>query len=241
MDRRVTEAEGGRPVPGRPRVSFRSSLTAEENARADAALVRSGGSGGRVASLTDRSVSVGVGVRGPAPYLLRARRVGLAVVRRTSGGTAVVHGPGDLAWSVVVPRRDPRAGPDFVRAYGRLGAGVVRFLARRGIVASWEPSPGLSAEYCLLGPRGHALAVGDRILGGAAQHATATSLLHHGIVPLEVDRPLIAGIFGWDSPGPADRLIGMRELGIADPSETLGRDLAAALEVELAPPGSSAD
>ncbi len=240
MGRRVTEAEGDRPVLARPRVSFGPSRTAEENARADASLVRSGGSGGCVTSLSDRSVSVGVGVRGAPPYLRRARRLGLAVVRRTSGGTAVVHGPGDLAWSLVVPRRDPRAGPDFVRAYGRLGAGVVRFLARRGIVASWQPSPGLSAEYCLLGSRGYALAVGDRILGGAAQHATATSLLHHGIVPLEVDRPLIARLFGWDSPGPADRLTGLRELGIADPIETLGRDLAAALDVELAPPGPSA-
>lgn len=229
--RSVDRAQSGGAVTAD--VDLALGLTTQENLRADAELARSSRPRGRVAVLTDRAVSVGVGVPASAGYLARAERLGLSVARRQSGGTAVVHAPGDLAWSLALPRGDPWVGRDFVRAYGRLGAGATRFLRERGFAAGWVASPGLSPDYCLLAASGEVLSVNGLVVGGAAQRATAGTLVHHGVLPLTVDRPLIGGLFGLPTPGPADRLGSLRELGLADAPEALARSLAAALAAEL--------
>lgn len=143
-------------------------------------------------------VSVGVGVSRAAPFLARARGRGLPVVRRHTGGTALLHLPGDLLWCVVLPRTDPRIARGFVHAYELLGAPVVEFLRGLGVASSWEEPPGLSEEYCTLGRRGRVLKVGDRVVGGAAQHATGAAVLHHGTISWGTDRPLAVELFGTE-------------------------------------------
>ncbi len=206
--------------------------TCAANLAADEALLRRGVRARRVAVLADRALSVGVGVAPSAPYLVRAQAAGLPVVRRSTGGTGVIHGAGDLAWSIVLPRDDPTVGRDFVRAYGRLGRGVVRFLGEHGLSAEWAPPPGIAPDYCLLSGRGQVLALGDRILGGAAQHLSRTALLHHGIVPLDVDRESIARVFGLTATGAGERLTSLRGLGITDEPEALAEQLDRAIARE---------
>ena len=189
----------------------------------------------RVAVLTDRAVSVGVGVREGEAYLARAAKEGLPAVRRTTGGTGLLHGPGDLAWSIVLPRSDPRVGSDFVRAYARLGGGVVRFLSERGADCRWSDPPGTDPEYCLLSARGLVLTHGGQVLGGAAQHLAGGALLHHGILPLEVDRPLLRRIFRLSATAAA-RLTSLREVGVTGAPEELAWKLAARLSDALAHP-----
>ncbi len=184
--------------------------------------LREGRPSARVAAVVGpRALSVGVAVSDREGYLVRARSEGLAVVRRGSGGTALLHLPGDLLWSVVLPRSDSRVGHDFVRGYERLGAAVVEVLRSVGLSASWAEPPGLSEEYCPLGSRGKVLLAESRVLGGAAQHATAGALLHHGAIAVEVDRPTLDRLFLWSGPSPAARLGGLRELGVSAPVEEL--------------------
>jgi len=208
-----------------------------EDVRADEALLRTGGPVVRVAVLADRALSVGVGVPDQATYLARARAEGIAVVRRSSGGTGVLHAPGDLAWSVVLPRDDPLVGRDFVNAYDRLGRGVVRFLQARGGTARWDPAPGISEYCCLLGSRGRVLTVDGRVLGGAAQHASRAALLHHGILPYRLDRPVLARLFDLEWPGPVDRLVGLDDLGLPRPSASTARSLGETIAHELSSAG----
>jgi lipoate-protein ligase A len=209
-------------------------LSCPEEFAADERLLRRGEPAVRVSVLDGPAVSYGVGVREDADYLARARGDGVPVARRTSGGTGVLHAPGDLAWSLVIPRADPLVGRDFVRGYSRLGAGVVRFLARVGISATWEPAPGLTPDYCVLGPRGQVLSVGPHVLGGAAQHLSRTALLHQGMIPLTVDRERIARLFAIPDLGWTARLTGLRELGVTAPPRELADQLAAALVRDLA-------
>jgi len=188
----------------------------------------------RVAVLTDRAVSYGVGVHPDSSFLGRSAKDGVPTVRRTTGGSGLLHAPGDLAWSIVLPRTDPRVGRDFVRAYPRLGEGVVRFLAERGVPSKWSDPPGTDPEYCLLSARGLVLKHDDRILGGAAQHLAGRALLHHGILPLEpLDRPLMRRLFGLSS-GAVGQLTSLRELGVEGPAEQLAWKLAARLSDTLA-------
>jgi len=208
-------------------------VTCAEDVRTDEVILRRGVPAVRVAVLTDRAVSYGVGVHAEAAFLGRSTKEGVPTVRRTTGGSGLLHAPGDLAWSIVLPRADPRVGRDFVRAYPRLGEGVVRFLAERGVSSRWADPPGTDPEYCLLSGRGLVLKHEERILGGAAQHLAGRALLHHGIIPLEnLDRPLLRRLFGLSS-GTVSQLTSLRELGVEGQAEELAWKLAACLSDTL--------
>ena len=206
-----------------------SGILCADSVREDEALLRSGRPAVRVAVLGDQALSVGAGTSRVAGCLARAAAEGIPVVRRSSGGTGVLHAIGDLAWSIVLPRAHPLVGRDFVRSYDRLGQGTTRFATTLGLAAVWEAAPGLSEDCCLLGGRGQILSVGGKILGGAAQHVTGRALLHHGILPYRIDRKAQCRVFALESPGPGDRLTDLRELGVTAPLERLARALAEAI------------
>ncbi|MGA7475990.1 MAG: hypothetical protein WBW47_02080 [Thermoplasmata archaeon] len=203
-------------------------VTCSENIRTDEVILRRGVPAVRAAVLTDRAVSYGVGVHPEAAYLVRAAKAGVPTVLRATGGTGLLHAPGDLAWSIVLPRADPRVGNDYVHAYSRLGEGVVRFLSQRGVAAKWVDPPGADPDYCLLSARGSVLSHQEKVLGGAAQHLAGGALLHSGIVPLELDRDLLRKLFGL-SPKALERLTSLRELGVEGTPEELAWKLAAGL------------
>jgi lipoate-protein ligase A len=214
-------------------VSVDDEVTCAEEFAADERALRLGGPSVRVAVLSEIAVSFGAGVREDAAYLSRARSSGLPVVRRNSGGTGVLHAPGDLAWSVVLPRKDPRVGRDFVRAYARLGAGAVVFLGRYGVTAEWVAPPNLSPDVCVLSGRGRVLAGGPRIFGGAAQHLSGSALLHQGMIHGSVDRALVSRLFDISDPAVTGRMVGLRELGVTAPPSLLAPELAAELRRRL--------
>lgn len=143
-------------------------------------------------------------------------------------------GAGDLAWAVILPRTDPRVGGRFCSAYAPLGAGVVDWLARSGIGARWRASTGTEPELCLLGPRGEVLESEGRVLGGAAQHVTGTTLLHEGIVLSRVRRDRLGSIFDLPRSRLETALVGLRELGAGSDASAAAEELSTALAASLA-------
>ncbi|HLN50856.1 MAG: biotin/lipoate A/B protein ligase family protein [Thermoplasmata archaeon] len=211
------------------------SISIAENFDSDERLLRSERSAVRVGVLLDRAVSFGVGVSRSAPFLARAASDAIPTIRRSTGGSGLLHLPGDLVWSIVLPRADPRVGRDFLRAYSRLGRGAVRFLDRCGLPAAWKPAPGSAAEYCTLSERGEVLFVRDRIVGGAAQHLTGSSLLHQGTISTDLDRPMIHRLFDLRPSGPAGQLDSLRGLGVRTDPQVLAAGLLEALRTEIGP------
>jgi lipoate-protein ligase A len=212
-----------------PPTSFRGVLDRHEE------LLRRGRPAVHVAPLGGTVVSYGVGVPERAAFLRRAELRGIPTVRRPSGGAGVLHRDGDLVWGVVLPRSDPRAGRDFARAYGRLGAGLVAALAELGQPADWVPAPGLSEEYCPLGHLGQVLALRTGFVSAAAQHLTATALLHHGTLSLEVDRSLVADLFAVPDAADVRRLSDLREAGVKEPVDRLAARVARCLTASFGP------
>ena len=155
-----------------------------------------GEAGARAAIARSAAVSLGVSYRPPERIREEAQRRGWPVLRRTTGGTAVLHLPGDLLWSVVLPTTHPVVGRGFVRAYDRLGAPIAEALRSAGVPASWGTAFALSDDVCLLGRRGQALRAGERAIGGAAQHLAGGRLLHHGVVLGARSVELLAGLLG---------------------------------------------
>lgn len=195
--------------------------TAADVLRGDEARLAEGQLAVRVGLFSNAAVSVGVSQRDVGELEGRAEREGLEVVRRSSGGTSLLHLPGDVFWSVVLPRDHPMAGAGFVHHYAGLGSGWVEFLRRRRVEARWERPSVRAEEYCLLASRGQALLVGARSLGGASQHVTRQALLHHGVVPKTLRPDLL------------DRLFGLSPLVVAQGLTSLGSERVSLEENDL--------
>jgi len=153
------------------------------------------------------------------------RRLGIPVLRRISGGGAVVHHPGNLNLTLIVPGRD------------RLGAVLDTFEFLGSIVAT---------VLTLLGvpiiSRGNALMTHEgRKLGGAAQarrHAVlwhTTLLLHADTIPMEALlralRPDYHPSRVASRPSPTTTLAELSEEPVA--AQRLASEVAAAFAVAL--------
>lgn len=76
-----------------------------------------------IAEPTDRSLVLGSAQRDDSFDRGVAEELGLEVVRRRSGGGAVLVEPGDLVWvDVFIPRDDPLWDDDIGRSFGWLGS-----------------------------------------------------------------------------------------------------------------------
>jgi lipoate-protein ligase A len=195
----------------------------------DETALRSGAALVRCAYFSAACLSIGIGERADGTVARAARRAGLPLVQRGSGGSGLLHLPGDLLWSIVLPRSSALVGRDFVHAYERLGSGVVDGLRALGLTARWSPPFDRSERYCLLGPRGRVLTVGGRAIGGAAQHLTRTALLHHGVVNRGLDRDRLGELFGLPPELLDQTVTSLEAEGVAEAPEALARRLLDAL------------
>ena len=100
-----------------------------------------------------------------------AARLGVSLVRRMSGGTAIYTDPGHLVYSVAVARESmPDSPPDVFRIICR---GVVLALQELGIEAVFRPV--------------NDVLVGDRKISGSAQVRRREALLQHGTLMVRTD------------------------------------------------------
>lgn len=208
------------------------SIDGAENLRRDARMLERALPACRVAVIDRACLSVGVFPRDSAGPVRRAEAAGIPVVHRSTGGSAVLVGRGDIAWSIVLPREDRRVGRDYVHAYRRFGHGVVAGLAPWIPDVAWAPGPALLPELCYLSGRGEVLGARDRIVGGAAQHRTGGALLHHGLIGFELDRSILARLFDLP-PGADRRLGGLVDLGVTARPETLAEAVRQGLAREI--------
>ncbi|HZY70031.1 MAG TPA: hypothetical protein VFF67_03525 [Thermoplasmata archaeon] len=202
--------------PSSPIIELALDRPAREHQEREAALVAEARASARVGTASDTVASAGVGVPSNAESLRRAVADGIPTVHRRSGGTVVLVRPGDILWSIVIPR-DPRAPLSRgLHAYADLGRGVTQALEKHGVDAAWTNSPAISDEYCLLGFRGFALSTGGRVIGGAAQHLTGRALLHHGIILRSVDRAQLGRLFRLPEAELERSVASLGELGVTE-------------------------
>lgn len=119
-----------------------------------------------------------------------ASAAGLDVVRRRSGGGAVLVEPGAVAWvDVVVPRSDPLWDDDVGRAFGWLGSAWAEALTALGVPGAQVHRGGIvrspwSSMVCFagLGP-GEVMVEGRKVVG-MAQRRSRHGALFQCAVPL---------------------------------------------------------
>ena len=111
------------------------------------------------------------------------RGLGVEVVRRPTGGRALLHG-GDLTYAVAMPR-PPGAAGHVDALYRMLAAGLVAGLAELGVAAAIGGDRGPAGPVCFAAAQGADLRVGDRKLCGSAQVQRGAVVLQHGSVLLD--------------------------------------------------------
>lgn len=162
---------------------------------------------------------------------------GVDVVRRATGGRAILH-TDELTYSVSLSLADPRSEGSVIDVYRRLSKGLLAGLARLGVVATQARGRRVAGDeqtaVCFEMPSEYEITVVGRKLVGSAQWRTRGGLLQHGTVPLCGDLTRIVSYLALSDDerrGQSHRLrskaLTMEEAtGIAPSFDTVARALA---------------
>jgi lipoate-protein ligase A len=123
----------------------------------------------------------------------KCREAGIGLVRRPTGGRAILHAD-ELTYSIVAPQAEPRVAGGVIESYRRLSTGLVAGLRALGLVVAQIETASDKGESaaCFDAPSSYEIAVGGKKLVGSAQVRKKNMVLQHGSLPLEGD---IARIF----------------------------------------------
>lgn len=164
------------------------------NMAVDEAILRAVGAGSAPPTLRFYDwlpfcITLGYGQRASDVDPIRLDTLGWHLVRRPTGGRAVLHGD-ELTYSLSLPENHPIAAGGIVDSYQRISAALLRALERLGAHVSAErkaeDAPELGA-VCFEVPSHYEITVGGRKLVGSAQVRRRGGILQHGTLPLRGD------------------------------------------------------
>lgn len=131
-------------------------------------------------------------------------RAGWDLVRRPTGGRAILH-TDELTYSIVAGIEDPHVSGGILPSYRRMSRGLLAALAELGLATQArkgeEHDPGPSGNpVCFESPGAYEITAGERKLIGSAQVRRKRGVLQHGTLPLKGDLGRICRVLRFDSP-----------------------------------------
>jgi lipoyl(octanoyl) transferase len=138
-------------------------------------------------------------------------RLGVVIVRRPTGGRAVLH-IRELTYSAAVPTDGPWGGLAVDESFTRMGQALVAGLRRLGVVAtigegSADRPASPRTDVCFQMRRVPAILVSGRKLVGSAQRRWGKVLLQHGSLLLEFDAEMHQAVFpAWPRTDPTGKV-----------------------------------
>jgi lipoate-protein ligase A len=119
--------------------------------------------------------------------LAACRGAGVDIVRRPSGGRAILH-TDELTYSVALLQADPLAAGGILESYRRLSQGLLAGLQLLGVQAEQAASArkpmGDPSAVCFETPSDYEITTQGRKLVGSAQWRARGGVLQHGTLPL---------------------------------------------------------
>ena len=120
----------------------------------------------------------------------RLKSNGWDVVRRTTGGRAILH-VDELTYSVATPVDEPRMAGSVLESYQRLAVALISAVRALGLPVEMEtdapPADAPRGPVCFEVPSAYEIVVGGRKLVGSAQTRKKAGILQHGTFPLHGD------------------------------------------------------
>src|SRR3989475_5172238 len=171
------------------------------------------------------------------------RALGVEVVRRPTGGRAILHDR-ELTYSVALPASLLGHDGGVLPSYHRLSLALQEGLRRLGVPAALAPeSPTGSVEHgpvCFDRPSAHEILLHGRKLVGSAQMRRGGGLLQHGSILIEPRMDTLLACLhrtdGQGSRGLEEGVAGLGELGVTDVgpiASAVGAAFAAGFGVRL--------
>lgn len=136
-------------------------------------------------------VSLGYGQKSSDVDFERAAALSWHVVRRPTGGRAILH-TDELTYSVIASLGEPLVTGGVIESYRRLSAGLLDGLARLGLAARSEAefgsiSSAAADPICFETPSDYEITARGKKLIGSAQVRKRNAVLQHGSLPLTGD------------------------------------------------------
>jgi lipoate-protein ligase A len=184
------------------------------------------------------------------------RADGVDVVRRATGGWAILH-TDELTYSVAVAPTDPRVSGAILDTYRTLSQGLTAGLRLLGAEAMMNPVTAGAAQNtsaaCFEVPSAYEITVNGRKLIGSAQTRPAGKVLQHGSLPLYGDIGRVARYLSFADEGERRALAAhlrerattlgdalRRPISFAAAAGAMERGFAKALRLELVRAGPTA-
>ena len=213
------------------RLVLDSGLTGRENMDLDnefAAQVAEGKSAPVVRIYSWPCPTVSLGRHQESEQLLDVQRCensGIEIVRRPTGGKAILHLTGDVTYSVIAPVGKEPFSHDVLAGYAAVNEALVAGLGMLGVRATVrDPAPiwpETGVDFgCFESPGRHEVYWAGRKMVASAQRRTAGVVLQHGTIPLAETGAGLADLLRLD-PGRRERF--RRDLN--DRTGTLARAL----------------
>lgn len=180
------------------RLLYDMPATGAVNMAADEALLQSVGGGASLPTLRlygwqPLCLSLGYGQRVCEVDGERIKTNGWGLVRRPTGGKAILHG-NELTYSVTLPRDHELAQGDVVESYRRISEALLMALRLLGLSpASEQQAKGNTGlgPVCFEVPSHYEITADGKKLIGSAQVRRKMGILQHGTLPLHGDLGLI--------------------------------------------------
>ena len=176
-------------------------------------------------------------------------RLGVGIVRRPTGGSAIYHdGPErELTYSVVATNEDLGVTADVLEAYRWIARALATGLRVLGVPADIVAAPrakGPAPAFCFARTGRYEIEIDGRKLVGSAQRRRGRCFLQHGSVLLGADEPRLRALFPTTRDPMASMTTLESALGRRPTFEEVAGALGAAFEAEhgltLRPGGLSA-
>jgi lipoate-protein ligase A len=187
--------------------------------------------------------------------LRQCTSLGIDVVRRPTGGRAVLHDH-EVTYSLVISANDPRVTAGILAAYLMISQALIRGLSYLGITAELLPlrrgvplPSDKASPVCFATPSSYEVAVGGRKIIGSAQRRAHDVIMQHGSIPLSWDLERMRAVFSRSSldrgsaqkerdyrlPMTSLQEAGGRAYDYAEVVVALARGIAETWEVDLLP------
>ena len=159
--------------------------------------------------------------------LERLRARGWDLVRRPTGGRAILH-TDEITYAVIGPASDPRFAGGILDSYRRLSAALADALTRLGVqgltsASSVRRDDRDADPICFENPGPYEMMVAGRKLIGSAQVRRRSAVLQHGSLPLGGDLGRICQVLRYGDEGARERAGQRLHARAATLSEVLAR------------------